>query len=134
MATHQSHVSQGGGREVDIGRVLSASTLSGDKVRNTQGEDLGDIKDLMIDTREGAVRYAVVSYGGWLGMGNKLFAVPWTAFRLDTEHHCLVLDVPKERLKNAPGFDKDNWPDFAAPEFGETIHSYYRSGASPLAH
>lgn len=129
MATPPSNISRTATSQVDTGRLLSASTLSSDKVRNTAGEDLGDIKDLMVDTREGAVRYAVVSFGGWLGMGTKLFAVPWRSLRLDTKDKCLVLDMPKERLKNAPGFDKDNWPDFADPEFSRSINSYYDSPA-----
>jgi len=107
------------------GPVLASSTLNGENVRNASGEDLGEIKDLMIDTASGTIQYAVLSFGGWLGMGNKLFAVPWNAMRLDTENHCLVLDVTKERLKDAPGFDQDNWPDFADTTFTNRISSYY---------
>ena len=105
--------------------VLTASSLADDSVQNAAGENLGDIKDLMIDTASGEIQYAVLSYGGWLGMGDKLFAVPWKAFRVDTANHCLVLDVPKERLKDAPGFDKDNWPDFADTTFTNRISNYY---------
>jgi len=108
------------------GLVLSASTLSGDSVRNAADENLGDIKDLMIDIDTGNVAYAVLSFGGWLGMGDKLFAVPWSAFTVDTANHCLILNVPKERLKDAPGFDKDNWPNFADTEFATRIGDYYR--------
>lgn len=108
-----------------VGPVLASSTLSGESVRNAAGEDLGEIKDLMIDTTNGTIQYAVLSFGGWLGMGDKLFAVPWDAMRLDTENHCLVLDVSRERLKDAPGFDKDNWPDFADGTFADRISSYY---------
>jgi PRC-barrel domain. len=107
------------------GPVLSSSTLTGDSVRNPEGEDLGDIKDLMIDTASGNVEYAVLSFGGLLGMGDKLFAVPWKSLRVDTANHCLVLDVPKERLKDAPGFDKDNWPNFADTTFTSQISNYY---------
>jgi len=107
------------------GTVLASSTLNGENVRNASGEDLGEIKDLMIDTASGTIQYAVLSFGGWMGMGDKLFAVPWNAMRLDTENHCLVLDVPKDRLKDAPGFDKDNWPDFADTTFTNRISNYY---------
>ncbi|MEI7037950.1 PRC-barrel domain-containing protein [Fulvimonas yonginensis] len=110
---------------IGSGPVLASSTLNGENVRNAQGEDLGEIKDLMINTTDGTIEYAVLSFGGWLGMGDKLFAVPWNAMRLDTENHCLVLDVPKERLKDAPGFDKDNWPDFADTTFTSRISNYY---------
>ena len=65
------------------GPVLSSSTLTGDSVRNPEGEDLGDIKDLMIDTASGNVEYAVLSFGGFLGLGDKLFALPWPALKLD---------------------------------------------------
>ena len=107
------------------GPVLSSSTLTGDSVRNLEGEDLGDIKDLMIDTASGNVEYAVLSFGGLLGMGDKLFAVPWKSLRVDTTNHCLVLDVPKDRLKDAPGFDKDHWPNFADTTFTNQISNYY---------
>ena len=106
--------------------VLSASTLSGDSVRNAADENLGDIKDLMIDLDNGNVAYAVLSFGGWLGMGDKLFAVPWSAFTVDTANHCLILNVPKERFKDAPGFDKDHWPNFADPAIATRISDYYR--------
>ncbi len=66
-------------------QVLSASTIIGDKVLNPAGEQLGIIKELMIDLDEGNVAYAVLSFGGFLGMGDKLFAIPWEALALDTE-------------------------------------------------
>lgn len=75
------------------------------------GEDLGKIEDIMIDLDRGCVDYAVLSFGGALGIGEKLFAVPWNAMTLDTEKHCFYLNVTKEQLKKAPGFDQDNWPD-----------------------
>lgn len=106
-------------------RVLSASSLAGDSVRNTAGESLGKIEDLMIDIPSGRVAYAVLSFGGFLGMGNKLFAVPWNAFTLDEEHKEFILDVDKKVLENAPGFDKDNWPDMADPSFGKQIYGHY---------
>ena len=106
--------------------VLSATSIVGDNVRNRQGEDLGTIEDLMIDLTDGGTRYAVVSFGGVLGVGNKLFAVPFDAFEVDTADECFVLDVDKQRLENAPGFDKDDWPDFADPSFADSVQSYYR--------
>ncbi|MEO8778388.1 MAG: PRC-barrel domain-containing protein [Rhodanobacter sp.] len=106
-------------------RFLSSSTLSGDAIKNPQGESLGDLKDIMIDTTSGKVAYAVLSFGGVLGMGNKLFAVPWSALTVDGENKCLVLNASKERLKDAPGFDKDHWPNFAEPAFAEKLSGYY---------
>jgi len=106
-------------------RVLSASTLAGDSVRNAAGEDLGKVSDLMIDILSGRVAYAVVSFGGVLGMGSKLFAVPWNVLRVDEDEKCFVMDVEKNRLENAPGFDKDNWPDMADPKWGTQVYDYY---------
>jgi len=110
-------------------RVLSASTLAGDHVQNSAGEDLGKVNEIMIDIPSGKVAYAVLSFGGYLGMGNKLFALPWSALRLDEDKKCFILDVDKKKLENAPGFDKDNWPDMADTTWGTEIFSYY--GARP---
>jgi hypothetical protein len=85
----------------------------------------------MIDTRTGRVNYAVLSFGGFLGMGEKLFAVPWNALTLDTKNHRFILNVDKERLKSAPGFDKDHWPDMADPSWINQIHTYYGTDISP---
>jgi sporulation protein YlmC with PRC-barrel domain len=106
-------------------RVLSASTLKNEKVVNAAGEDLGKIEDYMIDLNNGRIAYCVLLFGGFLGMGDKLFAVPWSALTLDTENKCFILNVDKERLKNAPGFDKDNWPDMTAADFGTRVYSFY---------
>ena len=97
-------------------RVLSATSLIGDKVINRSGEELGSVKELMIDLDEGRVAYAVLSYGGLMGVGNKLFAIPWEALDLDTEQRAFILNADKEALENAPGFDKENWPDNAQYE------------------
>lgn len=105
--------------------LLSASTLTGDEVRNLQDEKLGKIQDLMLDMTEGRIRYAVLASGGFLGMGDRLFAVPWKALRLDRDNKRFVLDVDVERLKNAPGFDKDQWPNMADASWNSTVESYY---------
>jgi len=83
----------------------------------------------MIDIPAGKVAYAVLSFGGFLGMGNKLFAVPWSALRLDEDQKHFILDVDKQKLEGAPGFDQDNWPDMADSSWGARIFSYY--GAVP---
>lgn len=110
-------------------RVLSASTLTSDSVKNRADEDLGRIKELMIDIPSGRVAYAVLSFGGFLGMGDKLFAVPWDALTLDEDRKCSVLDADKAKLETAPGFYKDNWPDMTDTLWGEDVHSFY--GQSP---
>ncbi|MCK9984207.1 MAG: hypothetical protein AzoDbin1_00679 [Azoarcus sp.] len=109
--------------------MMSAGTLTGDDVYNPQGEDLGEIKEIMLDMRSGRVAYAVLSFGGFLGMGEKLFAVPWGALKLDAANKRFVLNVEKERLETAPGFDKDHWPDMADQTWGRDIHTYY--GTTP---
>ncbi|MBZ5585345.1 MAG: PRC-barrel domain-containing protein [Acidobacteriia bacterium] len=106
-------------------RVMSCGTLAGDTVRNTAGEDLGKVKEIMLDVPTGRVAYAVLSFGGFLGMGDKLFAVPWQALTLNERDKEFILNVDKEMLKNAPGFDKDNWPDMADPQWGSQIFKYY---------
>ena len=106
-------------------RLMGVDTLIGNDVYNRKGEDLGDIKEIMLDTSNGKVCYAVLSFGGLLGMGEKFFAVPWNALRLDTVNKRFELDVEKDRLKNAPGFDKDEWPDMADQSWVDKIHSYY---------
>lgn len=110
---------------------MSAGSLMGEDVYNLLDEDLGDVKELMLDMRSGKVAYAVLSFGGFLGMGEKLFAVPWAALTLDTENKRFTLNVSKERLESAPGFDADNWPDMADPTWATGIHSYYGTVSSP---
>ena len=111
--------------ERTLGIVLSGSSLKGDKVVNYKGEDLGKIEEVMIDLDRGRVAYAVLSFGGFLGMGDKLFAIPWQAFSVDTTNKRLVLNADKELLEKAPGFDKDNWPDMADLSLGSTLYGYY---------
>ena len=106
-------------------RVLTASTLTGDRVRNAAREDLGKIENIMIDIPSGRVAYAVVSFGGFLGIGDKLFAVPWSALQIDEGEHEFLLDVDRKTLENAPGFSKDAWPDMADPAFGASVYSHY---------
>ncbi len=105
--------------------LLSSSTITGDDVYNMQNEELGKIQDVMLDITEGKIRYAVLASGGFLGMGDRLFAVPWKALKLDTKNRRFMLDVDVERLKNAPGFDKDQWPNMADATWNSTIESYY---------
>jgi hypothetical protein len=106
-------------------RILSAGTVAGDRVRNLTGEDLGKIEDVMLDVGAGRIAYAVLSFGGFLGVGDKLFAIPWETLALDAENKCFILDVPKTQLESAPGFDKDNWPDMADRTWGAEVYAHY---------
>ena len=112
--------------------LMSASTLIGDDVYNQQEEDLGNIKEIMLDMQSGKVCYAVLSSGGILGIGEKLFAVPWSALTLDTENKRFILNVEADRLKNAPGFDKDQWPNMADASWAQSIHSYYGTSSDSM--
>lgn len=105
--------------------LLSAATITGDDVYNLQSEALGKIQDVMLDVADGRIRYAVLASGGFLGIGDRLFAVPWKALKLDKEHKRFTLDIGAERLKNAPGFDKDHWPDMADSSWNSSVESYY---------
>ena len=106
-------------------QLMGADNLIGNDVYSQNEDDLGDIKEIMLDTNTGKVSYAVLSYGGFLGMGEKLFAVPWEALKLDTENKRFVLNVDSEKLESAPGFDKDNWPNMADEKWADGIHSFY---------
>ncbi|MEO8190271.1 MAG: PRC-barrel domain-containing protein [Acidobacteriota bacterium] len=106
-------------------RPFTATKLIGDPVVNRKGEDLGKIEDLVIDPTSGRIDYAVLSFGGFLGMGDKLFAVPLEAMKLSPEDKRFILDVDKERLKQAPGFDKDHWPEASDRAFGTKVYNYY---------
>lgn len=105
--------------------LMSASSLRSNEVYDGKSEELGSIKEIMIDMRSGRVAYAVMSFGGFLGMGGKLFAVPWEALKLDTKNKRFILDVQKDQLESAPGFDKNQWPNMADPSWAKAIHSYY---------
>ena len=109
--------------------LMGANTLIGDSVVNGQDESLGDIKEIMLDMRTGKIAYAVMSSGGVLTIGEKLFAVPWEALTLDTANKRFTLDIEKERIDNAPGFDTDHWPDMANQQWSSQIHSYYGTSA-----
>ena len=112
-------------------RVLSATRIIGNKVVNTEGQQLGNIKELMVDLDDGQIAYAVLSFGGFLGVGDKLFAIPLEALTINPQDHTVILDVDKEVLKDAPGFDKDHWPDNAQYEAGWLLDIYEYYGYSP---
>jgi sporulation protein YlmC with PRC-barrel domain len=107
--------------------LMAADTLTGDKVVNRQHEDLGTIEHLMIDVVKGRIAYAVLSFGGILGFGDKLFAIPWSSLTVDTSEEQFILDVDKKLLERAPGFDKGHWPDMADRSWDTEISAYYRA-------
>ena len=98
-------------------KVLTASTLKGNKVTNAKGEDLGTVEEIMLDLERGRVAYVVISFGRVNWMPNdKLFAVPWEALTISFHDKKFILNVSKETLKSAPGFDRNKWPEVA--DFG----------------
>jgi sporulation protein YlmC with PRC-barrel domain len=111
--------------ESQLSLVLSASTLTGDKVVNPEEEDLGELEALMIDLESGIIAYAVLSFGGFMGLGDKLFAIPWDAIVVDEAEERLILDIDEETLEDAPGFDKDDWPAAPNREYVAQIYVFY---------
>jgi sporulation protein YlmC with PRC-barrel domain len=117
-------VASDGGIEIR-GVLLRSSKVIGMDVRNPANENLGDIQDVVLDQEPGIVAYAVLSFGGFLGMGDKYFAVPWAALKITEDRKAFTLDVAKERLQKAPGFDKANWPDLNNRQWGAEVHTFY---------
>lgn len=115
-----SGVGEGPGPE-----VMAASSLDDTKVITSDGEDVGKISEIMLDVRGGRIAYAVLSSGGFLGMGDTLHAIPWSALTLDTDEKCFRVDITAERIKSDPGFDKDHWPAMADAAWGSSLHEYY---------
>jgi hypothetical protein len=106
---------------------VAAGSLEGEAVLNLAGDTLGEIEEIVVDVKSGRIAYAVLAVGGFLGIGEKYFAVPWRALTLDADRKCFVLDVDKDRLENAPSFDRDNWPSMADESWAAKIHQYYRT-------
>jgi sporulation protein YlmC with PRC-barrel domain len=111
------------GEARDRSGVLKASDLIGSKVEGVDGKNLGSIKDLVIDPQDGDIQYAVLDFGGFAGIGDKYFAVPWQALQVDQDKKRLALDLHKKDLKDAPGFDKNNWPDLTEQQV--VIYEFY---------
>lgn len=119
-------------------RDARVSQLIGKDVRNPQGEKLGEINDLIIDVNNELIHYAILSFGGFMGMGDKLFAYPLNVFRHAMDRDELVLDVDKERLRRAPGFERNRWPDWGSPDYTGSVERHFGPGArimpKPNAH
>jgi hypothetical protein len=106
-------------------RVITAARVQGTSVTNPERENLGSIRDVVLDKYEGKVRYAVLEFGGFLGVGTKLFALPWELLHYDENADAYVIKVAKEILKAAPGFDSDDWPDMGAVAFDTDLRRHY---------
>lgn len=105
--------------------VVKASEVTGVKVQNAEGDHLGTINEVVIDKLSGKVNYLVLDFGGILGFGNKYFAMPWNLFSYNDKEGCFFINIDKDRLNNAPGFDKDHWPNFSDIKYVSSINNYY---------
>lgn len=105
--------------------IAVKKSILGARVINAEHEDLGKIEDLVLDTRTNRVAYAILSLGGILGLGEEHFAIPWEAFSFDLSEKRAVLNIDKDRFKNAPSFDKDKWPDMADTAWATKLHNHY---------
>jgi len=100
-------------------------SMIGARVISGAAEDLGKIEDIVIDTRDNEIAYAILSFGGILGFGDKHFAIPWEAVTYNPAEQCVILNLEKGWLQNAPGFDKDSWPDMADATWASEVRSHY---------
>lgn len=91
--------------------VLTASSIIGDNVENKQGESIGKIKDIMLNIQDGRIQYLIIEFGGVMGFGEKLFAIPFALAKVNAKNEDFIMDIKKEYLEKAPGFDKDHWPE-----------------------
>jgi sporulation protein YlmC with PRC-barrel domain len=111
--------------------LMGAVTLVGAHVRNAQGEHLGVLQEMMVDTASGTVAYVLLSRGRFVELGDKLHPVPWRALALDAATGSFLLAVSKERLQDAPGFDTDHWPDMADERWAGSVHAWYGTAPRP---
>jgi hypothetical protein len=114
-----------------IGLHRGSKTI-GTKVENAEGESLGKIEDLVIDAGEGRVTAVILSIGGFLGIGEKLVAIPLSAFDYDEGKGRFVLDIDRETLKDAPAFHSDEWPELIDRVWAADVYTYF--GFPPYWH
>ncbi len=114
----------------ETGSLIAASKVNGTHVYNGQGESLGSIYDVMIDKRSGKVAYAVMSFGGFLGMGEDYHPLPWSVLTYDTEQGGYVVNLDKESLEGAPRYSESEASRWDDPEYTRGIDDYYARRAS----
>jgi sporulation protein YlmC with PRC-barrel domain len=104
--------------------VISSSDVEGTAVYNTAGEKLGSIDDLMIDKVSGQVLYAVMEFGGFLGMGSDRYPIPWDLLKYDTSKGGYIVPLDKDKLKNAPKYRDEDVPVYDT-DYGTRVNTYY---------
>jgi sporulation protein YlmC with PRC-barrel domain len=109
--------------KITSGSLIAAENVNGTDVYNLAGDHLGSVDDIMIDKASGRAIYALMSFGGFLGMGEKQHPLPWSALTYDEKKGGFVVNLDKEQLKAAPTIDDD---DFKwTPDYGRTVDKYY---------
>jgi sporulation protein YlmC with PRC-barrel domain len=106
-------------------QLRMSSNIIGSNIKNLRGENLGDIKDMVINPEDNQVLYAVISFGGVLGLGEKLFAVPLSLMKRSAEANTFIIDIEQNRLKNAPEFNRNNWPQMTDPQWVASVYDFY---------
>lgn len=108
-------------------RLLSATALAGVRVSGSQGEPLGTLQEIVLDVAHGRIAYAVLGCGGFMGVGERLFVVPWKALQFDTAHGAFVLDADERALDEALPFDKERFPSEPDARWHQQVHRHWRS-------
>jgi len=110
---------------ITSGALISADRVKGANVYNLAGDELGSVEDIMIDKVSGRAIYAVMSFGGFLGMGDKHHPLPWATLKYDTQKGGYVVNLDKKQLEDAPNYDRNS--DFKwTPDYGRKVDSYYK--------
>ena len=109
----------------ETGRLIASDKVEGTAVYNRQNERLGSIYHLMVDKRSGQVEYAVMSFGGFLGMGDSYHPLPWKALTYEPNIGGYVVDLDKSRLEDAPSYERGERPDWADPAYGRRLDDFY---------
>lgn len=109
--------------------LIGADRVAGTEVYNAAGDHLGEIHDVMIDKSSGKVAYAIMSFGGFLGLNEKFHPLPWNVLTYDTDKEGYVVPVTREQLEKAPMYDESGAPDWNDREYGKRVHDHY--GSSP---
>jgi sporulation protein YlmC with PRC-barrel domain len=111
----------------ETSNYVKSKEVVGVAVINAQDESLGKIHEIVINKITGQVAYAVLDSGSFLGMGGKFFALPWQSLKYDAQENSFIINLTKDQIKNAPGFDKDNWPKASDTAFWSKTSAYYQN-------
>ena len=109
----------------ETNRLIASNKVEGTAVYNRQGERLGSVYNFMVDKRSGQVEYAVLSFGGFLGIGDSYYPIPWKSLKYDTSQGGYVVDLDKNRLQGAPRYERSETPDWSDPGYSRRIDDFY---------